>query len=105
MGAQRARGHRFGSATLAQVSSSLAVISGASWWERMGAAFLVTTLKASSAQDLDPADAAACHWVSGSGDWQMTSCCIWSEADSLVSRLPTWPRPAPGVSRSATSST
>jgi hypothetical protein len=84
MGAQRARGHRFGSVTLAQVSSSLAVISGASWWERMGAAFLVTTLSASSAQDLDPADAAACHWVSGSGDWQMTSCCIWSEADSLV---------------------
>jgi len=37
----------------------LAVVSGARWWERMGAAFLATILTAPSTHDLDPAAAAS----------------------------------------------
>ena len=46
----------FGSGAFAQVSSSFAVVSGIRWWERMGAAFLVTALTASSTQDLEPSN-------------------------------------------------
>jgi hypothetical protein len=51
----------------------------------MGAAFLVTTRTAPSAQDLGALPMPLqCHWVCGSGDWQMTSCCIRSAAYRLV---------------------